>query len=186
MSEKELGWWFSKEDVLPNDDGRPIAVGETHEIEIPPPLMLCRRGLHFASSVLEALVYAPGNILWRVEVSGEILRDVDKGCAQRRTYLARLDAEAILWEFARWCARSLLHLWNAPQVVRDYLISGDESLRAAAWAAAEDAAWAAAWAAARDAAWAAAKAAAWAAAEQAQRGWLENRCLKAVGGVEVA
>ena len=36
------------------------------------------------------------------------------------------------------------HLWNAPQIVLDFLKTGDESLRAAARAAA----WAAAWAAA--------------------------------------
>ncbi len=59
--------------------------------------------------------------------------------------------------FARWCALSVIHLWDAPKVVKDYLTSGDESLRAAARAAAR-----AARAAARDAmaaAWDAARAA---------------------------
>ena len=71
-------------------------------------------------------------------------------------------------KFARECASDALHLWVAPQVVRDYLSTGDELLRAAARdaarAAAGSAARAAAGAASRDAAWGAAWAAAWAAA----------------------
>ena len=97
-------------------------------------------------------------------------------------------------KFARECASDALHLWVAPQVVRDYLSTGDELLRAAArdaardaaraaaGAAARDAAWAAAWAAARDAAWAAAWTAAWDAARatawakqtERLRGYLEQ------------
>jgi hypothetical protein len=67
--------------------------------------------------------------------------------------------------FARRVALDVIHLWDAPPIVKEYLETGDESKRAAAWAAARDAAWDAArdaaWAAARDAARAAAWAAAW-------------------------
>ena len=80
-------------------------------------------------------------------------------------------SEATLYEFARWCALQVIHLWDAPGVVRKYL-TGDETLRVAAWDAAQDAsraagraaAWAASAAAAdaaRAAALAAARAAAW-------------------------
>jgi hypothetical protein len=41
----------------------------------------------------------------------------------------------MLREFARWCALQVIHLWDAPDVVRQYLETGDESLRAAARAA---------------------------------------------------
>jgi len=41
----------------------------------------------------------------------------------------------------------VIHLWDAPAVVREYLETGDESKRDAAWAAARDAAWGAALAA---------------------------------------
>jgi len=76
-------------------------------------------------------------------------------------------------------ALSVVHLWDAPDVVLDYLMTGDKSIRDAAWAAARIAArdaaryaaWAAARVAARDAAryaaWAAARAAAWDAARYA-------------------
>jgi hypothetical protein len=70
-------------------------------------------------------------------------------------------------------ALTVAHLWDMPDIVRQYLTTQDEKIRdaarAAAWAAraaAWDAAWAAAWAA-RDAAWAAAWDAAWAAGDAA-------------------
>jgi len=66
----------------------------------------------------------------------------------------------MLRSFARWCALSVIDKWNAPPIVREYLETGDESKRAAAWAAeAAAAAGFAAWsaemaaAAAADAAW---------------------------------
>ena len=39
-------------------------------------------------------------------------------------------------QFARESASDVLHLWNAPQVVRDYLATGNKELRAAAGEAA--------------------------------------------------
>ena len=70
--------------------------------------------------------------------------------------------------FACQCALDVIHLWDAPPIVKKYLKTGNEKLRAAAmdaaWAAAGDAAWAAARDAARDAA----GAAAWAAIREKQ------------------
>jgi len=55
--------------------------------------------------------------------------------------------------FARWCALQVIHLWNCPDVVKQYLETGDEGLRDAAHAAALNATHAAALNAARSAAW---------------------------------
>jgi hypothetical protein len=66
-----------------------------------------------------------------------------------------IEATSLLREFARKCALDVIHLWDAPAIVKEYLETGKEELRAAAWAAAGDAAWAAAGDAARAAAWAA-------------------------------
>jgi len=44
----------------------------------------------------------------------------------------------MLWTFARKMALSVIHLWAAPTIVREYLETGDESKRAAARAAAWD------------------------------------------------
>jgi hypothetical protein len=69
--------------------------------------------------------------------------------------LAMIDAAEIIQAFARRHALSALHLWDAPQIVREYLETGDDSKRKAAWiampttivfassAACEEAAWAA-------------------------------------------
>jgi hypothetical protein len=149
-----LAWWFAAGDTLPNEDGRKIVVGE--RLTVPGPLVLCQHGLHGSIRCLDALGYAPGQWLHRTRHAGEILVDGDKLCSTARTVLARVDFTAQLRLFARQCAADVLHLWEAPQVVRDYLATGDETLRpaarAAAWAAG-DAAWAAARAAARAAAW---------------------------------
>ena len=78
------------------------------------------------------------------------------------------DATEVLQSFARKCALDVVHLWEAPPVVRRYLRTGDPKLRAAARDAARAAAratagggaWDAARVVARDVAWAAAGAAA--------------------------
>jgi hypothetical protein len=169
-------------------DGRPVpADGETlvHD----GPLVMCESGLHASRRLIDALQYAPGSTVCRVELGGEIIQGDDKLVARERTILWRVDADTILRDFARRCALDVIHLWAAPAVVREYLTTGDESLRAAAWDEAWDAARAAARAAARTAArdaaraeaWDAARAAAWAAARTAARtaardaAWAEAR-----------
>ena len=156
-------------------DGRPVPVdGEwlVHE----GPLALCESGLHASEHPFDALTHAAGSTLCEVEIDGELLRDTNKLVATRRRIIRRIDATPLLLDFSRWCALQVVHLWDAPLVVREYLETGRQEIRDAAWdaawAAARDAAWdaaraaawAAAWAAARAAAWAAARAAAWAAA----------------------
>jgi hypothetical protein len=152
-------------------DGRPIPpVGEW--LVQGGPLVPCESGLHASERLLDALAFAPGGTLHRVTLRGEITphgSPADKLVARERRIdwtLDAVDTERVLREFARWCARQVLHLWDAPDVVVRYLETGDESLRDAAGEAARDAAgdaaWAAAWAAAWDAR--AARAAAWDAA----------------------
>ena len=181
-----LGWWFANNrGVLPHGDGRTVVVGATHTVK--GAIVPCANGLHAAAHVFDALSYAPGSTLYRVRLGGVIRahgQPVDKYAASKRTYLGRINAEVLLRQFARACAlRAVERHWpGVPQVVVDYLRTGDESKRAAASAAARDAAsaaardaardaaWAAAWAAARDAASAAARDAAWAAVRGAARG----------------
>lgn len=159
-------------------DGRPVpAVGETlvHE----GPIFWCESGLYASRTAFDALQYAPGPILHRVTCEDVEREEHDKLVCRRRTIVASVDATGLLREFARKCALYVIHLWDAPGVVRRYLETGDESLRASAeaaeweaawraeWEAARRAAWGTAWAAARDAAWAAARASAWEAAWEA-------------------
>lgn len=139
-----LGWHFTDHtEMLRFGDGRKVVVGERLTIDGEP--ILYQRGLHAATTVLDALTYAPGPILHRVKLSGKIVRRSGRACATERTSLAKIDATDLLWRFARKCALNVIHLWDAPQVVRDYLETGDEKLRGAAHAATrratKDAAW---------------------------------------------
>jgi hypothetical protein len=122
---------------------------------------LCRRGYHASKRIIDALQYAPGYIIHRVELSGRIIEGDDKLVATERTILFSVNGEELLKEFARKCAMDCIHFWNPPEIVVKYLKTGDESLRAAASAAAS-AAREAAWdASAARAAASAASAAAW-------------------------
>ena len=156
-------------------DGRPIPP-DGEWLEHDGKVVMCNSGLHASRHPLDTLQFAPGSTLCLVECEDIVTEHDDKLVCRRRRIVARIDATDLLWRAAREYAQAVLHLWDAPQVVKDFLASGDESLRAAARAAAlaaardaasaaaRDAAWDAAWDAARDAALAAASAAARAAA----------------------
>ena len=156
-------------------DGRPIpAIGEKliHHGEI----IWCKSGLYASPKASQALKYARGKWLHRVECGQIEHEDSDKFVCRERTILQTIDAEHLLRRFAADQALSVAHLWDVPDVVREYLTTLDDALRAAARAAAavddavddaRDAARDAAWSAAWDAAWAAAEAAARAAAAAA-------------------
>ena len=149
-------------------DGRPVPENNfklVHE----GPVRICNSGLHASLSAFDAMFYAPGNVLCKVQCSGIVKRHDDKFVCRERTILQRFDATELMDSFARECALSVMHLWDAPEIVIKYLKTGDPKLkdasRAAARAAAMSAAWDAAWYAARVAAWDAA----WDAARAASR-----------------
>jgi hypothetical protein len=138
-------------------DGRPVPPDGEWLVHAGP-VELCASGLHASRHPFDALRYAAGATLCLVDVEDVVEEDTDKLVCRRRMIVRRIDATELLWGFARWCALQVIHLWDAPDVVRRYLETGDESLRAAAWASA----WAAAWGSARDdaGAWGSARAAA--------------------------
>lgn len=149
-----LAWHFVNEERTLRD-GNTVEAGYVYEVERP--IRLCSWGLHASINPLDALTYAPGPIVCRVRMSGEMIRDTDKLVATRREVLWMADATDILSEFARECALDVIHLWDAPVIVRRFLETGDEALRDAARDAARTASRATAEAAARDAAWNAAE-----------------------------
>lgn len=150
----EIFAWHFVGDTL--RDGRPVpadGVKLVHAGEVIP----CGSGLHASIHPFDALRYAPGATLCLVRCGGVIKHHgdpTDKLACSERTIVACMDATEMLRYFARMRALSVAHLWDAPDVVLDYLMTGDESVRAAARAAAKDAARDAA----RDAAWVAARA----------------------------
>ena len=197
-----LAWHFLREDKrLGYYDGRLVEVGVPLECKGDP--VLCDNGMHGSVRLVDALRYAAGPIVCRVEIEGDVIEGDDKLCGRRRTVLWMLDATRILHEFACMCAEDALALVEQPdernvaaiEAKRKWLDGKitDEELDAAwtaSWGAAQDAAWsaraialaalAAVYAAARDAAgaamWAArdaAAAAAWTEARDAA--WTEAR-----------
>ena len=159
-------WHFLANDRrFGHDDGNIAAPGYVYSVE--GPIKLCEWGLHASERAIDALQYAPGNMIGRVVLSGEIIRGDDKLVATHREYLWIADAEETLRSFTRWSALQVIHLWNAPDIVRRYLESGDKSLRSAAESAAESAANLAANSAAYWAAHGAARSAAYSAANLA-------------------
>jgi hypothetical protein len=192
-----LAWYFSGPDrTLRYKDKRKIRIGDTHKVK--PPIKMCKNGLHASERVLDALSYALNVrdlVLYRVKLSGEIIKGEDKAVASERTYLASVSADKILREFAR--RQALINIEKIKphcsqenyEVILKWLTTGDKkyrsaaesaarfaawsAARSAAWSAAESAAWSAVWSAAesaaRSAAWSAARSAAWSAAWSATR-----------------
>lgn len=186
--EKLLGWHFCTEDKrLGYDDGREIIEGETLRVESNP--VLCENGLHASERIIDALKYAPGPILCRVELSDGIVRGDDKAVARSRKTLWMFNATNALRDFTATVAEQALmaeraagrepdpRSWTAVQFVRDLLAGkikkeDQEATRKAARSAAE-AAWAAARLETEAAEWAAwtawvAARSAWSAAEAAR------------------
>ncbi len=190
MTEPILAWHFLQDSRRLQYGRRikPITVGETLTVKRKP--VLCEWGLHASRRLIDALNYAPGNVICRVLVGGTVVEGSDKIAGTTRTVVAMIDGETILREWACDCAERALNRerekgrepdprsWEAIAVARRYA-KGEATKEEldAAWDAAKDAArdaawaaaWDAAWAAARDAAKAAAKAAAWDAAWAAAR-----------------
>jgi hypothetical protein len=191
-------WHFIRNNrQLGYNDRRTVKAGRTYKVDCEP--IFCKQGLHASVEPLDALEYAPGSIICRVELGGKIIHVSDKLVATERRVLWTADATPILRQFGRWCALGVIHLWDAPEVVKQFLITGDDAARGAACDAAGAAArcaaraartaargaactgargaeWDAAWAA-RGAAWAARTAArtaacadAWVAARDAAWG----------------
>jgi hypothetical protein len=181
MSNKVRAWHFVGATLR---DGSPIPPDGV-KLVYPGKIQPCVSGYHASLQSFDALQYAPGGTLCLVECGGKIIHQEDKLVSEQRTIIHRIDATNLLRSYAKKQALSVIHLWNPPKVVVDYLNSDDEALRDAAWGAARgaardaawdaawgaarDAAWDAAWDAARDAAWGAARGAAWDAAWGAAR-----------------
>ena len=139
-------WHFINQDRnLGYGDNRLVKAGRTYKVDCKP--ILCDKGLHASKCPLDALGYASSAIICRVELGGTIIHGDEQSVATERKVLWIADATDVLRKFARLCALDVVHLWDAPDVVVQYLKTGDESLRDAVWAA-WDAAWAA-WDAAR-------------------------------------
>lgn len=186
-TKRVLAWHFIRNDCTLRD-GQKLRVGKVYRLPLGKQLEMCRSGFHASAKALDALNYAPGAIVCRVELRGEIMTDTDQMVATERKALWAADATRTLRLFAISETRRALmaerkagrepdaRSWEALRVTLRWLdgkASDQERVaaEAAAWAAwratqaAEETAWAAAEAAAakmgpmRRAAWRATQAA---------------------------
>jgi hypothetical protein len=133
-SEKITAWCFSASDRLPHGGNHLIVIDETVADN---KIVLCKNGLYASCDPLNALYYAKGPYLHKVQCCD------DKLDARSCKYFVVRDAANMLRRFAREQALSVIHLWEAPKVVKQYLVTGDETLKSIACAAASAAACAA-------------------------------------------
>ena len=82
---------------------RPLKVHRGQILRHRGPLELCKKGLHASIKPLDALKYAPGSVVCRVECSGEVIYGEDKLVCSRRRVLWIEDASRVLCEYATWC-----------------------------------------------------------------------------------
>lgn len=167
------GWHFVGETLR---DGSAIPKNGVWLPRLTGPIRLCENGYHGSKHPFDALRYAPGDTLCLCEYRGHVAYMSDKFAARQRRIIMRMDASEMLRYFARMQALSVAHLWNPPEVVLDWLMTGDLSLRSAALSAAS-----VTYSAADNAVYSAAFAAAFAAANDAARNAAYNTVNAAYG-----
>src|SRR3990167_2240589 len=102
-----LGWhWLAEDQRLRFGTKEVVKAGETYTAE--GPLRMCRNGMHASRRAIDARESAPGPVICRVRLYGEIQHDIDKSVARHRTVLWMADATAILHEFALVCGEAAL------------------------------------------------------------------------------
>lgn len=134
---KVLAWHFTAGMKL--RDGQPLVVGKTYrhtgELE------MCMRGYHASIDIRDALSYAPGFQVSRVECSGDMVKQSDKLVCRNRKVLWTLEAKAIILKWSMRVATDAVKIakkvctnkaWNA---WAELWISGKDRSYAAADAA---------------------------------------------------
>lgn len=95
------------------------------------------RGYLAAAEPWDAITVARGSILELVDADDVVGTQAWRIYAKRLRVVRRMDVFDLSRAFERWCALRVIDKWDAPDVVRDYLTTGDESIRAAASRAAD-------------------------------------------------
>jgi len=185
-------WHFIKNNKrLGYGDNRIVKTNRTYKVQ--GEIQICGNGMHGSKRIIDALKYANGSIVCRVDITGGIIEDDDKIVGRNRRIIWMRDVTNILHEFACRCAEDDIRLVSEPdprsiaaiKAKRDWLAEkiSDEEL-ATAWEAGGHAAWEAAghasWEAAGHASWEAAMRAAGYAARDAARREVRREVWEAV------
>ena len=146
------GYWFSDNNGftqnMKNTGMKPAKVGRVHRID--GEIIPCECGLHSSPTPFDALQYACGGTLWEVEIPRTSIphrNPVDKYVSHTRKYLRRVDiSDRLFRQFACQWALDVIHLWDAPAIVKEYLVDEAEGIdrsdiRESARASARESAW---------------------------------------------
>lgn len=102
-----LAWHFlEKSKKLRYGDDRLAAVGRI--LSVGGPIKLCQNGLHGSIRLMDALHYAPGFILSRVKIWGNVDKEDDKICGRCREILWMKDVTDEINEFSYLCVKRAL------------------------------------------------------------------------------
>ena len=109
---------------LQYEDDRIVRTGRTYRTPNNDPISLCENGMHGSVRPIDALPYAPGPIVCRVDITGEIEETDNKFAGRNRKVLWMYDATRVLEKIARECALEVTECWNPPEFVINYLKTG--------------------------------------------------------------
>ena len=104
-------YYFLRKDMTSGSGHEePWKVGEARRIE--GHIALCERGYHSSPTPAMALEYAPGSMLCLVDVSKPVQKDSDKQVSRKRTLLAAINVEHILYDLACRFAEDVLQIFE--------------------------------------------------------------------------
>ena len=105
-----LAWHFVADDRRLQFDASHLTVESGWVYYTDAPIDLCESGMHASIHPMDALTYAPGPVMCRVAVWGDVVIGKDKIAGRNREILAVHDVSRELRLFACWCARKVWHL----------------------------------------------------------------------------
>ncbi|KKM07631.1 hypothetical protein LCGC14_1731950, partial [marine sediment metagenome] len=116
LTKPVLAWHFGTRS-LGFGDGRRIRIGVRQRFRPAnghTDLVMCECGMHASVDIFDALSYARGDIIRRVELSGRVIVDCDKICAEYRNTVLAVEGVRLLRQFACRCALDVIDLWASP------------------------------------------------------------------------
>jgi len=90
-------------------------------------------GLHASLSAFDALFYAPGNTLCKVQCSDIVERERDRFICREKTILQRFDLYSLSYYFTKELLLVLAPLWCTPNSVLKYFEKDNPKLRPTVW-----------------------------------------------------
>ena len=125
----------SKDGSLRYGDKRKIVAGETLTVKYEP--ILCEQGLHASNRITDALIYAPDFMLWKVELSGNVIHGHDKSVATERKAIWGFYARDVIFAWSRRVALdALIKYWDCSKwgaidpIISEFLLTGENGSNA--------------------------------------------------------